>query len=94
MMLRMLNEVVGCLDEHVVENADLLDGGMVFGTGFAPFRGGPLHYIDAVGADTLYERLQTFEQRFGERFRPHPGWESVSGFVATENNREEKNHDS
>jgi 3-hydroxyacyl-CoA dehydrogenase / enoyl-CoA hydratase / 3-hydroxybutyryl-CoA epimerase len=31
----------------VVEDADLLDAGMIFGTGFAPFRGGPLHYLDS-----------------------------------------------
>lgn len=85
MMLRMLNEVVACLDETVVEGADLLDGGMVFGTGFAPFRGGPLHYIDTVGADVLYERLQHFEKQLGERFKPHPGWDSVAGFVAADN---------
>jgi 3-hydroxyacyl-CoA dehydrogenase/enoyl-CoA hydratase/3-hydroxybutyryl-CoA epimerase len=32
------------VDEGVVENADLVDAGVIFGTGFAPFRGGPLHY--------------------------------------------------
>jgi len=32
------------LDDGVVESADLVDAGMIFGTGFAPFRGGPLHY--------------------------------------------------
>jgi 3-hydroxyacyl-CoA dehydrogenase/enoyl-CoA hydratase/3-hydroxybutyryl-CoA epimerase len=31
-------------DEHIVESADLIDAGLVFGTGFAPFRGGPLHF--------------------------------------------------
>jgi len=40
----MIAEAQGCLDEHVVENADLVDAGVIFGTGFAPFRGGPLHY--------------------------------------------------
>jgi 3-hydroxyacyl-CoA dehydrogenase/enoyl-CoA hydratase/3-hydroxybutyryl-CoA epimerase len=87
MMLRMLNEVVACLDEKVVDKADLLDGGMVYGTGFAPFRGGPLHYIDTVGADVLYERLQRYEQKYGSRFKPHPGWETVSGFGVTDNNK-------
>jgi 3-hydroxyacyl-CoA dehydrogenase/enoyl-CoA hydratase/3-hydroxybutyryl-CoA epimerase len=33
-----------CRDEKVVESADLVDAGVIFGTGFAPFRGGPLHY--------------------------------------------------
>jgi len=81
----MLNEVVACLREKVVDEADLLDGGMVYGTGFAPFRGGPLHHIETVGADVLYERLQELEQKYGSRFQPDPGWEQVSGFTSTEN---------
>ena len=32
------------LDEGVVANADLVDAGVIFGTGFAPFRGGPLNF--------------------------------------------------
>jgi 3-hydroxyacyl-CoA dehydrogenase/enoyl-CoA hydratase/3-hydroxybutyryl-CoA epimerase len=40
----MIAEAQRCLDERVVESADLVDGGVIFGTGFAPFRGGPLHY--------------------------------------------------
>lgn len=40
----MIVEAQRCVDEHVVENADLVDAGVIFGTGFAPFRGGPLHY--------------------------------------------------
>ncbi len=80
MVLRMLNEVVACLREGVVEEPDHLDAGMVFGTGFAPFRGGPLRYIETMGADTLLQRLRGLEERLGKRFTPDPGWESVSGF--------------
>ena len=40
----MIRESKKALDEGVVENADLVDAGMIFGTGFAPFRGGPLHF--------------------------------------------------
>jgi 3-hydroxyacyl-CoA dehydrogenase/enoyl-CoA hydratase/3-hydroxybutyryl-CoA epimerase len=87
MILRMLNEVAACLRERVVESDDLLDGGMVYGTGFAPFRGGPLHYIESVGADVLYRRLQHLEQQFGTRFRPDPGWELVSGFASDETHK-------
>jgi len=43
----MLNEAVACLHDHVVDDADLLDAGVIFGTGFAPFRGGPLHYLQS-----------------------------------------------
>jgi 3-hydroxyacyl-CoA dehydrogenase/enoyl-CoA hydratase/3-hydroxybutyryl-CoA epimerase len=85
MMLRMLNEVVACLREGVVTDPELLDGGMVYGTGFAPFRGGPLHYIETVGADIIFQRLQGLEERFGARFVPDPGWELLAGFKAPDN---------
>ena len=45
----MIDEAQLCLDERVVESGDLVDGGVIFGTGFAPFRGGPLHYKAAQG---------------------------------------------
>jgi 3-hydroxyacyl-CoA dehydrogenase/enoyl-CoA hydratase/3-hydroxybutyryl-CoA epimerase len=40
----MLDECEACLADGVVADADLVDAGVIFGTGFAPFRGGPLHY--------------------------------------------------
>ncbi len=80
MMLRMLNEVVACLREKVVDNAEHLDAGMVYGTGFAPFRGGPLRYIETEGPDTLLQRLQQLEKEHGDRFKPDQGWDSVIGF--------------
>jgi len=43
---KLLNESQKCLDEGIVEDADLLDAGVIFGTGFAPFRGGPMHVIE------------------------------------------------
>ena len=78
LILRMLNEAVTCLREGVVEDADLLDAGMIFGTGFAPFRGGPLHYIHEQGMDTVRSRLEALEARHGARFRPDPGWTSLA----------------
>ncbi|MEQ1710103.1 MAG: 3-hydroxyacyl-CoA dehydrogenase NAD-binding domain-containing protein, partial [Hyphomicrobium sp.] len=45
----LIDESQKSLDEGVVENADLVDAGMIFGTGFAPFRGGPLHYAKTHG---------------------------------------------
>ena len=84
MILRMLNEVVSCLHEKVVDTAEHLDAGMVYGTGFAPFRGGPLRYIETQGADTLLQRLQDLEKRLGSRFTPAPGWETVAGFTDQE----------
>lgn len=40
------DECESALRDGIVADADLLDAGMVFGTGFAPFRGGPMHYLN------------------------------------------------
>ncbi|MBE2292320.1 MAG: 3-hydroxyacyl-CoA dehydrogenase, partial [Xanthomonadaceae bacterium] len=77
LVLPLLNEAVACLHDNVVADADLLDAGVIFGTGFAPFRGGPIQYIRATGADALLERLKALQARYGERFAPRPGWDSA-----------------
>ena len=46
----LLAEAQSALDEHIVADADLVDAGAIFGTGFAPFTGGPLHYLAARGS--------------------------------------------
>ncbi|HZD54222.1 MAG TPA: 3-hydroxyacyl-CoA dehydrogenase NAD-binding domain-containing protein, partial [Woeseiaceae bacterium] len=74
LMLPMVNEAVACLSEHVVADPDLLDAGVIFGTGFAPFRGGPLQYARDRGVDAVEARLRELEGEHGERFRPHAGW--------------------
>ena len=76
MILPMLNEAVACLHDGVVDDADLCDAGVIFGTGFAPFRGGPIQHIRDTGAEELKQRLQTLEQRYGPRFAPREGWGS------------------
>ncbi|HEX7112441.1 MAG TPA: 3-hydroxyacyl-CoA dehydrogenase NAD-binding domain-containing protein [Mizugakiibacter sp.] len=76
LILPMLNEAVACLAEGVVDDADLLDAGVIFGTGFAPFRGGPIQHIRSVGAPTLKAQLETLAQRYGARFAPKAGWDS------------------
>lgn len=48
----LLAECEAALAEAVVESADLLDAGIIFGTGFAPFRGGPLHYLKSQQTDS------------------------------------------
>ena len=78
-MLRLLNEAVACLREGVVADADALDAGVVFGTGFAPFRGGPMHTIEHDGAARLLARLEALHQKFGTRFEPDPGWTQSTG---------------
>ena len=76
MILPMLNEAVACLHDGVVDDADLCDAGVIFGTGFAPFRGGPIQYIRDTGADRLRQRLVDLEKRYGSRFAPRDGWDS------------------
>jgi 3-hydroxyacyl-CoA dehydrogenase / enoyl-CoA hydratase / 3-hydroxybutyryl-CoA epimerase len=77
LILPMLNEAVAVLREGVVEDADLVDAGAIFATGFAPFRGGPLEYARTRGVAQVVARLRELEGRYGERFRPDPGWESL-----------------
>jgi 3-hydroxyacyl-CoA dehydrogenase/enoyl-CoA hydratase/3-hydroxybutyryl-CoA epimerase len=77
LMLALVNECVACLRERIVDDADLVDAGVIFGTGFAPFRGGPLTYARARGADTCVARLQWLADQYGERFRPDTGWSSL-----------------
>jgi len=79
LILPMLNEAVACLREGVVQDADLLDAGMIFATGFAPFRGGPLHYAEARGIANITGRLAELATAYGERFRPDPGWQEFHG---------------
>jgi 3-hydroxyacyl-CoA dehydrogenase/enoyl-CoA hydratase/3-hydroxybutyryl-CoA epimerase len=74
LVLRILNECAACLREGIVEDADLLDGGMIFGTGFAPFRGGPMRYAQDRGHGAVVERLEDLEKRCGPRFAPDAWW--------------------
>jgi 3-hydroxyacyl-CoA dehydrogenase/enoyl-CoA hydratase/3-hydroxybutyryl-CoA epimerase len=45
LMAAYFDECRASLGDQIVQDADVLDAGMIFGTGFAPFRGGPLHYL-------------------------------------------------
>ncbi|MEJ7746494.1 MAG: hypothetical protein WKF61_07020, partial [Luteimonas sp.] len=62
--------------DGVVSDAYLLDAGVIFGTGFAPFRGGPIEYIKSVGPEVLLTKLQSLQAKYGARFAPRPGWDS------------------
>lgn len=77
LVLQYLNEAVACLRERVVDDADLLDAGMIFGTGFAPFRGGPLDYASARGVPAIVARLEELAAKHGARFRPDAGWSAL-----------------
>jgi len=77
LILPMLNEAVAILREGVVAEEDLIDVGVIFGTGFPPFRGGPLHHARQRGIADVVASLQRLEGRHGARFRPDAGWQSL-----------------
>jgi 3-hydroxyacyl-CoA dehydrogenase/enoyl-CoA hydratase/3-hydroxybutyryl-CoA epimerase len=76
LILPMSNVCVACLREGIVDNADTVDGAMIFGTGYAPFRGGPLNYARTRGAENVVEALRALAAKFGGRFTPDDGWDS------------------
>jgi len=76
MVYQYLNEAVAVLRDGVVTDPEELDAGMIFGTGFAPFRGGPIHYIRSIGASNIVSKLKEFENKYGKRFKPDAGWDT------------------
>jgi len=77
LILRLVNEAVGCLREGIVADEDLLDAGVIFGTGFAPFRGGPLRYAHSRGSTLLRNRLRELETHHGSHFHADDGWAAL-----------------
>jgi 3-hydroxyacyl-CoA dehydrogenase/enoyl-CoA hydratase/3-hydroxybutyryl-CoA epimerase len=70
--LPMVNEAVRCLNAGVARSPADIDLGMVLGTGFPPFRGGPLRNADVMGIPAVVERLNELAARVGERLSPEP----------------------
>ncbi len=77
LLFRLLNEAAACFDEKIVEEIDLLDAGIIFGTGFAPFRGGPLNYGIQQGVESLTSTMEDYTTKYGERFSPVEGWKLI-----------------
>ncbi len=77
LLLPMLDALVSSLREGVVADEKIADGAMIFGTGFAPFRGGPLHYARQRGIGKIVDRMRTLEAKHGPRFRPDDGWHAL-----------------
>jgi len=65
----VINEAARCLEEGVVQSADEIDLAMVFGTGFAPFRGGPMNYAETIGISKVVEVLDELAET-APRFTP------------------------
>ena len=78
LILPMLNTCVTCLREGVVGDEKTLEGSMIFATGFAPFRGGPLRYARARGIEEIVAALERLQAQHGDRFNPDPYWRNLS----------------
>jgi 3-hydroxyacyl-CoA dehydrogenase / enoyl-CoA hydratase / 3-hydroxybutyryl-CoA epimerase len=63
-------ETARCYDENVLTDPREADVGAILGFGFAPFTGGPLSYIDTMGADVFAAKCRAYEKRFGPRYAP------------------------
>ncbi len=77
LILRLVNEAVACLRDGVVESTDMIDAGVIFGTGFAPFRGGPICYANNRGIEQLVKLLENLDSLYGHRFKPDAGWSQL-----------------
>jgi len=70
MVLVMINEAARCLEEGVIAAPEDVDFGMIFGTGWAPFRGGPLRHADTLGAAEIVKRLEKLAAEVAPYFAP------------------------
>src|SRR4029079_17824032 len=70
MVLLMVNEAARCLEEGLVERAGDVDFAMVMGTGFAPFRGGPLRYADSMAVTKVADELARLTDSAGPHYAP------------------------
>ncbi|HEY7884214.1 MAG TPA: 3-hydroxyacyl-CoA dehydrogenase NAD-binding domain-containing protein [Cellvibrionaceae bacterium] len=77
LILPMINMCMTCLRESVISNPELLDGAMIFGTGFAPFKGGPMHYAETRGHNNIAQALQALADKHGPRFTPDAGFKTA-----------------
>jgi 3-hydroxyacyl-CoA dehydrogenase / enoyl-CoA hydratase / 3-hydroxybutyryl-CoA epimerase len=77
LILPMINESVRCWREGIVSEQDFIDAGLIYGVGFAPFRGGPMRYIQNEGAENIVRRLEKLAEECGERYTPDAGWDKL-----------------
>lgn len=69
MVLLMVNEAAMCLQEQIVSDPQTVDLAMILGTGWAPHRGGPLHYADTRGLQDVVSTLNDLAKQ-GRHFEP------------------------
>jgi 3-hydroxyacyl-CoA dehydrogenase/enoyl-CoA hydratase/3-hydroxybutyryl-CoA epimerase len=69
LVLLMVNEAARCVEGNVVASPEDADYGMILGTGFAPFRGGPLRFAEHFGLKKVVAELERLAQP-EEKFSP------------------------
>ncbi len=90
LVFALVNEGLRILEEGIAQRPGDIDVVYIYGYGFPAWRGGPMHYADAVGLDTVLSRINEFRDRFGaENWTPAPlleklvaGKTSIASYVA------------
>jgi len=67
---RFVNEAAKCLEDEIIASPVVGDIGLVFGTGFAPFRGGPFRFLDTVGTNNYVAMMNRLAEKYGPQFEP------------------------
>lgn len=67
---RFVNEAAKCLEDEIISDPVVGDIGLVFGTGFAPFTGGPFRYLDTIGCEGFVHMMHGFTEKYGAQFEP------------------------
>jgi len=75
LILPLLNACAACLRKDIVGSSDELDAAMIFATGFAPFRGGPMNYAASRGHKDIEKSLSRLSKTYGKRFDPDLFWQ-------------------
>ena len=70
MVFLMVNEAAHCLEEQIVATPEDVDFAMIMGTGFAPFRGGPLRYADSLGVEKIVGAMEILADGGATQFKP------------------------
>jgi 3-hydroxyacyl-CoA dehydrogenase/enoyl-CoA hydratase/3-hydroxybutyryl-CoA epimerase len=70
LMFAQANEAARCFQEGVLRSVADANVGSIFGWGFAPFHGGALQFIDALGAPAFVARSRELAAKYGPRFEP------------------------
>ena len=77
LILPLVNTCAALLGDGVSDDPDVIDAAMIFGAGFAPFRGGPLRYARRRGVAEVKARLEELSRKYGDRFKPAEGWSKL-----------------